>query len=102
MDDPEIGAVVVDLDFNLTYAKLVKAGIVLKRPDVHFILCASDKTVPLGDNFKTIGSGFIGETLEMISGRRPIVLGKPSSLYNNIVQDKFNLNPERTLFVGDS
>ncbi|XP_017778574.1 PREDICTED: 4-nitrophenylphosphatase-like [Nicrophorus vespilloides] len=102
-DDLSIGAVIVDLDFNLTYPKLMKAATILKRPDVHFIFCATDKTAPFGENYKIIGSYFIGETLEMITGRKPVILGKPSVTYNNFVKKNYKkIDPARTLFVGDS
>ncbi|XP_017778577.1 PREDICTED: phosphoglycolate phosphatase 2-like [Nicrophorus vespilloides] len=102
-DDLNVGAVVVDLDFNLTYPKLMKAAMILKRPDVHFIFCATDKTAPFGENYKIIGSYFIGETLEMITGRKPVILGKPSITYNNFVKKNYKkIDPARTLFVGDS
>lgn len=49
-DDIEVGAVIFDVDLNLNYAKFLKAQACLKRPEVLFIIAASDKKILMASN----------------------------------------------------
>lgn len=49
-DDQEIGAVVLDLDINMNYIKLMRASVYLKRPDVLFLVGITDNKIPLLGN----------------------------------------------------
>lgn len=49
-DDPEIGAVVLELDINMNYTKLMRASVYLKRPDVLFLVGITDNKIPLFGN----------------------------------------------------
>lgn len=56
VDDPDIGAVTVDLDINICFMKIMRAIIYLQRPDVLFLAGATDIKVPL-----TVKSDIIGK-----------------------------------------
>lgn len=102
-DNEEIGAVVMDLDVNLNYVKLLKAIVYLQRPEVLFILAATDKKIPFGFNILLIGPGHFKNVVEDLTGRTAIAFGKPSENFNEFIVKKFNIqSASRTLFIGDA
>jgi len=102
-DNTDIGAVVVDLDLNLNYYKLLKALVYLQRPEVLFITSVTDKSFTLGMNTVLIGPKYFQDALEDLSNKTPIHFGKPAPNLMKYISDRFCIqNPTRTLFVGDS
>lgn len=47
------------------------------------------------------GSGCITCVLRMVSGRQPVVTGKPHTAAFNYIRERFHIDPKRTLMVGD-
>ncbi|KAL9701451.1 hypothetical protein quinque_004892 [Culex quinquefasciatus] len=77
---PKVGAVVMDIDVNISLAHLMKAKCYLQR-NPECLLIAGPPTT---------------------SGRKALVLGKPGQALADFILDQFNVTrPERTLFVGD-
>ncbi|XP_055627084.1 uncharacterized protein LOC129769088 [Toxorhynchites rutilus septentrionalis] len=103
IDSPKVGAVVMDLDVNVSLAHLMKAKCYLERNrDCVLIAGATDKIVPLDTSMDVIGPGYFIDILERASGRKALVLGKPGQALANFVLEQFNVtNPKRTLFIGD-
>lgn len=54
-DDENIGAVLVEFDFNVNYIKLQKAATYLNRKECLFIAGAGDARVPIGLSVPLIG-----------------------------------------------
>ncbi|XP_022902309.2 uncharacterized protein [Onthophagus taurus] len=102
IDDKNIGAVIVDIDINLTYLKLQKACVYLKRNDVLFMTGGSDCKIPFYNNITLIGPNYFHKALIDITGRQPIRFGKPDRVMNQYIESKYKLKPNRTLFIGDS
>ncbi|XP_055627083.1 uncharacterized protein LOC129769087 [Toxorhynchites rutilus septentrionalis] len=102
-DSPKVGAVVMDLDVNISLAHLMKAKCYLERNrNCVLIAGATDTIVPLDTSMDVIGPGYFIDVLERASGRKALVLGKPGLALANFVLEQFNVtNPERTLFIGD-
>ncbi|XP_050075512.1 uncharacterized protein LOC126562947 [Anopheles maculipalpis] len=102
-DDAPVRAVVVDIDFNVNYPKLMRAEMYLKRSeDCLLIAGASDKTIHVRHGCDIIGPGWFVEMLEQAVGRRAILLGKPGyQLRAGVVQEYGLKQPSRTLLVGD-
>lgn len=102
-DSPKVGAVVMDIDVNISLAHLMKAKCYLQRnPECLLIAGATDYIVPLDTSMDVVGPGYFIEVLERSSGRKALVLGKPGQALADFILDQFNVTrPERTLFVGD-
>lgn len=98
-----IGAVVMDNDFNINYLKLQKAFWYLRNPDCLFLVTQGDKSAPFGPNGPLIGVYYFAEALKDLTGRDYIQLGKPSQICVDYIKEKFDItNPRRVLFIGDS
>ncbi|XP_056640299.1 uncharacterized protein LOC130447483 [Diorhabda sublineata] len=103
VDDEEIGAVIMDIDVNLTYIQLQKASTYLKRKDCLFITGAGDRALPFPRIGPLIGNYVFIETIKQISGREPQQLAKPSVEFSNFIKEKLSItDPQKVLFIGDS
>ncbi|XP_019543725.3 chronophin-like [Aedes albopictus] len=100
---PRVGAVVVDIDVNVSLAHLMKAKCYLDRnPDCMLLVGATDYVIPLGENMDVIGPGYFIDILEKATGRKALVLGKPGHALSEFILEQFHVtHPERTLFIGD-
>ncbi|KXJ83699.1 hypothetical protein RP20_CCG003128 [Aedes albopictus] len=100
---PRVGAVVVDIDVNVSLAHLMKAKCYLDRnPDCMLLVGATDYVIPLGENMDVIGPGYFIDILEKATGRKALVLGKPGHALAEFILEQFHVTqPERTLFIGD-
>lgn len=100
--DPEIGAVVIGFDKYFSFPKLVKAATYLQDPSVHFLgtNCDTERPSPNANSFP--GTGCFIRTIEAAANRPAIMLGKPESFVSDYIIKKYNLNPERTLMIGDN
>ncbi|KAL9882966.1 uncharacterized protein ACN427_010515 [Glossina fuscipes fuscipes] len=97
-----VKAVVIDVEFNCTAWKLMRAQMHLKDPECLFIAGAADPKVPFGGH-DFIGPGAFIQVLEDATERKSIVLGKPGSGLRDILLQKFNIqHKNRVLFIGDS
>ena len=54
-DDQPVKAVVMDTDFNLTSAKLIRAELYLKNPDCILIVGATDSVLPILKTTRIMG-----------------------------------------------
>ncbi|ETN60927.1 4-nitrophenylphosphatase [Anopheles darlingi] len=101
--DPIVGAVVVDIDVNLSLQQLMKAKCYLERsPDCVFIAGATDYVIPLDASMDVIGPGYFIDILERSTGRSALVLGKPGKTLAQVVREQFQITaPKRVLFIGD-
>ncbi|KAF2898598.1 hypothetical protein ILUMI_07574 [Ignelater luminosus] len=101
--NPNIGAVIVDVDLNLNFPKMFEAALHLRQPDVIFMTGATDKNVPITSDLVFMGPGYFQQVLIDFTGRTPLGFGKPGLSLSKYVNNRFNItNPSRTLFVGDS
>lgn len=97
--DPEVGVVLVGLDFQLNYLKLALAYHYIKRGAV-FLATNIDSTYPhSGALFP--GAGTMSAPLVMMLGKEPIALGKPSQAMMEAIKGKFQLDESRACMVGD-
>ncbi|XP_067639553.1 chronophin [Eurosta solidaginis] len=100
--DP-IRAVVVDVDFNLTSMKILRAHQFLRHPDCILIEAASDKLLPVGNGIDIIGPGPFTKILAECSKKPLITLGKPGKSLAEIIIKKFNIKEtKRSLMIGDT
>lgn len=102
-DRAPVRAVVVDVDFNLNYPKLLRAELYLKNdPGCLLIAGAVDKVLHAKRDFDLIGPGYFLGILEHSTGRKATVLGKPGAELAQQVKTLYGVeDPRRVLFVGD-
>ncbi|XP_047366333.1 glycerol-3-phosphate phosphatase-like [Vespa velutina] len=99
--DPEVGAVIVGFDEHFSYSKMVKAATYLNDPNVHFIGTNTDERFPLAQNIVVPGTGSLVRCIESCAERKALIMGKPEPYIANILKEKYNVNPARTLMIGD-
>jgi len=101
--DESVGAVLCGLDQHITYKKLSRAMLHLRRGEdkVLFIATNTDSTFP------THGTLFPGAgttttvPLEFATKRKATTCGKPSQTMMSAIFARYELNRERTCMVGD-
>lgn len=99
MLDPEVGVVLVGLDFHVNYLKLALAYHYIRRGAV-FLATNVDSTLP---NSGTLfpGAGSMSAPLIMMLGKEPTALGKPSQAMMDAIEGKFRFDRNRACMVGD-
>lgn len=97
--DPDVGVVLAGLDFHVNYLKIAMAYQYLRR-GAKFLATNLDSTLPMNHTFFP-GAGSILVPLVNMIGEKPLALGKPSQAMMDAIEDKFQLNRERTCMIGD-
>ncbi|KAJ2160881.1 hypothetical protein GGF46_001938 [Coemansia sp. RSA 552] len=99
--NPEVGAVVCGIDYDISYRKLANAHVNLaENPDCLFIATNDDRTLPGGKHMYP-GSGSLLSVLAHSTQRTPLVMGKPNTPMLECVIQRFDLDPARACMVGD-
>lgn len=100
--DPDVGAVVVGFDEHFSYPKILKAVSYLNHPHCLFIATNTDETGPerIGDCVVP-GTGSMVAAIETCAGRKPFLIGKPSAYTIDAIRKRYNVDPKRTLMIGD-
>ncbi|PYH47938.1 4-nitrophenylphosphatase [Aspergillus saccharolyticus JOP 1030-1] len=98
--DPEVGVVLVGLDFHINYLKLALAYHYIRRGAV-FLATNIDSTLPnAGTLFPGAGS-MSAPLIMMLGGQEPVSLGKPNQAMMDAIEGKFHFARERACMVGD-
>lgn len=97
--DDRCEVVVASLDYQLTYEKLKTASLLIQA-GCEFIGTNADKTLPTPIGFIP-GSGTIVGALEIASGKRAKIIGKPEPLLYQMALSRLGLAPEDVIAVGD-
>ncbi|CAK6950685.1 pyridoxal phosphate phosphatase [Scomber scombrus] len=99
---PDVKAVLVGHDDKLTFLKLAKASCYLRDPDCLFLATDNDPWHPLSGGRILPGSGSLTAALEVSSGRKATVIGKPSRFMFECISSQFRgVDPAQCLMVGD-
>ncbi|KOC71086.1 Phosphoglycolate phosphatase [Habropoda laboriosa] len=100
--DPDVGAVIVGFDEHFSYPKMVKAASYLNDSNVHFIATNTDERFPVDNNVVIpTGTGSLVRCIESCAERKAVVMGKPERYIADVLMKRFQVNPERTLMIGD-
>ena len=93
------GAVVVGMDRDLTWHKMVEAGLAIAA-GAAFIGTNPDRTFPTERGLGP-GNGAILAALETATGRPPVIVGKPEPPIFHEATSRLAVPPAQTLVVGD-
>jgi 4-nitrophenyl phosphatase len=97
--DPDVGCVLIGLDFHINYLKMSLAFAYLRRGAV-FLATNTDSTLPAAHSFFP-GAGSVGAGVVKAHGKEPLALGKPSQAMMDAIEGKFHFDRKRTCMVGD-
>ncbi|CAL2045331.1 unnamed protein product [Caenorhabditis brenneri] len=100
--EDNVGAVVVGYEKHFDYTKMMKAANYLREEGVLFVATNEDETCP-GPNPEVVipDAGPIVAAIRCASGRDPLTVGKPCTPAFNYIKRKWNINPSRTMMIGD-
>lgn len=96
-----VGAVIVGYDIHFSYPKLQKACTYLADPNCLFIATNTDERFPLPGGVFAPGCGSFVASVAVATGRKPIIMGKPSPYAIDLVLKAKGIRPERSLMIGD-
>lgn len=98
-----VGAVVVGIDRDVSYTKMTKAVIYLRRdPTCKFFATNRDIVVPINDQLCS-SNGMVVAGVAFSAGREvDEVVGKPSTTMIDLLDETMGLDRQRTLMVGDN
>uniref|UniRef100_A0A0A1XNC5 Pyridoxal phosphate phosphatase n=1 Tax=Zeugodacus cucurbitae TaxID=28588 RepID=A0A0A1XNC5_ZEUCU len=100
--DNDVGAVVVTLDVNFTYAKLWKAtNYISSNADCHFI-STNLEAVHCYPEYCVPGTGALLSAVESCVERKALQLGKPNPEICQALIKSGKVVPGRTLMIGDT
>lgn len=97
--EDHVDAVVVGIDWNLTYNQLRLAALNI-RAGATFIGTNSDRTFPNPEGIVP-GNGALLAAIETATDVKPIVIGKPEPVLYQMSLKSMNAVPEQTLVLGD-
>ncbi len=102
VDDPDkTDCIVMGNDTELTFQKLKDVSyLLLTRPQIPYIATNPDLVCPT--EFGSVPDcGSVCQMLEHVSGRLPVVVGKPQPLMPQLAMEMAGCAPEETAVVGD-
>lgn len=98
--EPPIDYVIVGMDRNFTFQKLINAQQAIIN-GARFIATNTDPNFPIEDGIIP-GGGSIVRAVEVASGVKPIVIGKPEILGLKLILEELGrLEPKDVLLIGD-
>lgn len=98
----KVFAVVTSFDAHFNYIKLMKAANYLKDSNVAFYATNEDLTFPGSIPGVVVpGAGWTSVAISAVSNRKPICFGKPHTQMFEFIHKRFQIDPKRTLMVGD-
>ena len=97
----EVDCIVMGFDTELTFQKLHDVSyLLLTRPDLPYIATNPDLVCPT--EFGSVPDcGSVCGMIFNATGKKPIVIGKPSPLMPELAMDKLGVSKEQTCVVGD-
>ena len=93
--------IVMGFDTELTFRKLHDVSyLLLTRPEIPYIATNPDLVCPT--EFGSVPDcGSVCQMLQNVSGRRPVVIGKPSALMPQLAMEKWGVTGSQTCVIGD-
>ena len=99
-DPDEVDCIVMGFDTELTFRKLEIVSKLLCTREIPYIATNGDYVCPT--EFGSVSDcGSVCDMLYNVSGKRPIVIGKPSTLIPELAMERTGCKPEETALIGD-
>ena len=97
----DVDCIVMGFDTELTFQKLEDVSrLLLTREDIPYIATNPDYVCPT--EFGSVPDcGSVCDMIFNATGKRPVVIGKPSPLMPKLAMAKYGYSPEETAVVGD-
>jgi phosphoglycolate phosphatase len=101
--DPEVGAVVIGFDNQISFPKLAKACSYAKRKGCLLIASNGDESFPHPNpEIAVPGPGAYVAAIEAVSGNQSICLGKPGTFFFDCIKRMHpDIDAKRTVMIGD-
>lgn len=99
--DEDVGAVIVGFDRFVNYYKLQYAQLCINEHDAEFIATNLDAVTHLTDAQEWAGNGSMVGAIRGCTGQEPTVVGKPSPLMIDYLEEKYQFDRSRICMVGD-
>jgi len=99
--DEDVGAVIVGFDRHINYYKIQYAQLAINEHDAQFIATNLDAVTHLTDAQEWAGNGSMVGAIKGCTGQEPVVVGKPSPLMIDYLEDKYGMDRSRICMVGD-
>jgi len=99
--DEDVGAVVVGFDRTINYYKIQYAQLAINENTAEFIATNLDAVTHLTDAQEWAGNGSMVGAIKGCTGQEPTVVGKPSPLMIDYMEQKFGFDRSRICMVGD-
>ena len=99
--DHDVGAVVVGFDRTINYYKIQYAQLCINELNAQFIATNTDAVTHLTDAQEWAGNGSMVGAIKGCTGQEPTVVGKPSPLMIEYLEQKYNMDRSRICMVGD-
>jgi len=99
--DPDVGAVVVGFDRTVNYYKIQYAQLCINEGGAQFIATNLDAVTHLTDAQEWAGNGSMVGAIKGCTGQEPLVVGKPSPLMIEYLEQKYGMDRSRICMVGD-
>ena len=100
-DIAEVDCIVMGFDTELTFRKLHDVSyLLLTRPELPYIATNPDLVCPT--EFGSVPDcGSVCIMIENATGKKPVVIGKPSPLMPQLAMERLGISKEQTCVVGD-
>lgn len=99
-DPDEVDCIVMGFDTELTFRKLEIVSKLLCTREVPYIATNGDYVCPT--EFGSVPDcGSVCDMLYNVSGKRPVVIGKPATLIPELAMERTGCKPEETALIGD-
>jgi len=98
--DPEVGVVLVGLDFHFNYLKMCYAYQYIRRGAV-FLATNMDSTLPSAGSFFPGAGSISAPLIKMLGGHEPMSFGKPNQAMMDAIEGKFKFDRSKVCMVGD-
>ncbi len=99
-DSEDVDAVVVSFDKYVTYSKLERATKAILK-GAKFIATNPDPSIVTEDGLARPGAGAIVGSIEIATGVKPIILGKPSGWMIQLASHHYGFSVDEAVMVGD-
>lgn len=100
LTDEDPSYVVLGIDRNFSYEKMMKASLAIQK-GAKFLSTNSDRAIPTEKGLVP-GNGALTAAISIASGQIPQFIGKPEAIFVELALKKLGCFPQDVLLVGDN